>query len=95
MVQQCKLLLIVFASFVAADSYAQRVYEDNGKVIMDASLIPHTTIPKARDTDGTMTEKGTNKLDNLSSDVSNEKVFRKFEIRKEDASANPMPADQG
>lgn len=47
MVQQCKLLLIVFASFVAADSYAQRVYEDNGKVIMDASLIPHTTVPKA------------------------------------------------
>ena len=95
MVQQCKLLLIVFASFVAADSYAQRVYEDNGKVIMDASLIPNKPVPKARDTDGTMTEKGTNKLDNLSSDVSNEKVFRKFEIRKEDASANPMPADQG
>ena len=54
MIQSFKLLLIVFASCIMTDSYAQKVVVDGaGRVIVDASAIPHTTVPKARRTDAT------------------------------------------
>ena len=55
MIQQLKLLLIVFASCIVVDSYAQKVVVDGaGRVIIDASAIPNTTMPKARTTDATL-----------------------------------------
>ena len=86
MIQSIKLLLIVFASCIMTDSYAQKVVVDGaGRVIVDASAIPHTTVPKARRTDATASSAGTNTLGNLSSKVSDEKVFQKFEVRKYDS----------
>lgn len=83
MIQRLKLLLIVFASCIVVDSYAQKVVVDGaGRVIIDASAIPHTTIPKARTTDATLYDAGTNTLKNISSELSNEKVFRTFEVSK-------------
>lgn len=83
MIQQFKLLLIVFASCAVMDSYAQKVFVDGaGRVFIDASAIPYTTTPKARTTDATLTSNGTNSLTNISSALSNEKVFRVFEISK-------------
>lgn len=83
MIQQLKLLLIVFASCIVVDSYAQKVVVDGaGRVIIDASAIPNTTMPKARTTDATLYGAGTNTLTNISSELSNEKVFRTFEVSK-------------
>ena len=83
MIQQLKLLLIVFASCIVVDSYAQKVVVDGaGRVIIDASAIPNTTMPKARTTDATLYDAGTNTLTNISSELSNEKVFRTFEVLK-------------
>lgn len=83
MIQQFKLLLIVFASCAVMDSYAQKVFVDGaGRVFIDASAIPYTTTPKARTTDATLTDSGTNTLTNISSELSNEKVFRVFEVSK-------------
>lgn len=85
MIQQLKLLLIVFASCIVVDSYAQKVVVDGaGRVIIDASAIPHTTMPKTRTTDATLYGAGTNTLTNISSELSNEKVFRTFEVLKKD-----------
>ena len=85
MIQQLKLLLIVFASCIVVDSYAQKVVVDGaGRVIIDASAIPNTTMPKARTTDATLYDAGTNTLTNISSELSNEKVFRTFEVLKKD-----------
>lgn len=85
MIQQLKLLLIVFASCIVVDSYAQKVVVDGaGRVIIDASAIPHTTMPKARTTDATLYGAGTNTLTNISSELSNDKVFRTFEVLKKD-----------
>ena len=84
MIQQLKLLLIVFASCIVVDSYAQKVVVDGaGRVIIDASAIPNTTMPKARTTDATLYNAGTNTLTNISSELSNEKVFRTFEVSKQ------------
>lgn len=84
MIQQFKLLLIVFASCAVMDSYAQKVFVDGaGRVIIDASAIPHTTTPKARTTDATLTDFGTNTLTDISSELSNEKVFKKIEVSKQ------------
>lgn len=91
MIQSFKLLLIVFASCVMADSYAQSVFLDGGgRVVIDASAILHTTVPKARTTDATLSTEGTNTLTNISSKVSDEKVFQKFEVRKS-KSPQPLP----
>lgn len=85
MIQRLKLLLIVFASCIVVDSYAQKVVVDGaGRVIIDASAIQHTTIPKARTTDATLSGPGTNTLTNISSELTNEKVFRTFEVLKKD-----------
>lgn len=40
--------------------------------------------PKARTTDATLYDAGTNTLTNISSELSNEKVFRTFEVLKKD-----------
>ncbi len=76
-----KIILTLLACLLATTAgYAQRVYEEGGKVIIDASAIPHTKVKKARTTDATLDAPGTNTLENLSSHINNDKVYYKFEV---------------
>ena len=54
----------------ATVGYAQEVLVENEKIIIDASAIPHTRVKKARTT-------------NISSVVSDDKVYYKFELSRE------------
>ena len=56
---------------------------ENGKIIIDASAIPHTRVKKARATDGNNITRGTNTAANISSVVSDDKVYYKFELSRE------------
>lgn len=76
-----KIILTLLACLLATTAgYAQRVYEEGGKVIIDASAIPHTKVKKVRTTDATSDVPGTNTLENLSSHINNDKVYYKFEV---------------
>lgn len=84
MKQIIKLMLIVFVCLMVTEGYAQKVVVESGKYIIDASGIPHDTNPKSRETDGTDHTPGSNSRDNIGSSISNEKVYRKFEVSSTD-----------
>lgn len=67
----------------ATVGYAQEVLVEDGKIIIDASAIPNTREKKARATDGTNIARGTNTATNISSVVSDDKVYYKFELSQE------------
>lgn len=75
-----KIILVVFVCLMVTKGYAQKVVVDKGRFIIDASGIEHTTTKKARGTDGTNDTWGTQSIDYISSWVSNEKVYYKFEV---------------
>lgn len=71
---------MMLVCLTATAGYAQQVLVENGKIVIDASAIPNTQVKKARTTDGTNTKRGTNDATNISSVVSDEKVYYKFEL---------------
>lgn len=73
---------MILVCLTATVGYAQEVLVEDGKIIIDASAIPHTRVKKARATDGTNTKRGTNNASNISSVVSDDKVYYKF-VRRE------------
>lgn len=79
------ILLVLVGILSTTMCYAQKVTKGPHGAIIDASAIPHTKVKKARETNSTYEEIGTNTADNLSSTVSNEKVYYKFEVCAEDA----------
>lgn len=76
------MLLVLVGILSTTVSYAQKVTQSANGAIIDASAIPHTTVKKARSTDGTNNTKGSNTAANIGSDVSDEKVYVKFEVYK-------------
>lgn len=74
---------MILVCLTATVGYAQEVLVEDGKIIIDASAIPHTREKKARATDGTNTKRGTNNASNISSVVSDDKVYYKFELSQE------------
>lgn len=84
-----KPILFVVGCLMMTGSYAQKVIIENNKVIVDASALRNSTkVKKARGTDGTATTLGTNDATNIGSEVSDEKVYYKFEVDKEDKGYN-------
>lgn len=73
---------MILVCLTATVGYAQEVLVEDGKIIIDASAIPHTRVKKARATDGNNTTLGTNTATNISSVVSDDKVYYKF-VRRE------------
>lgn len=79
------LTLFVAGCLMTVGCYAQKVIVKDNKVIIDASALRNiTTVKKAAGTDGTTWTKGTNNASNIGSQVSNEKVYYKFEVSKVD-----------
>lgn len=74
---------MMLVCLTATVGYAQEVLVENGKIIIDASAIPNTRVKKARATDGTNIARGTNTASNISSVVSDDKVYYKFELSRE------------
>lgn len=80
-----KFIIIILGCLMATGGYAQKVIVGGGKVIIDASALRNsTTEKKATGTDATETTMGTNDASNISSKVSNETVYYKFEISSYD-----------
>lgn len=76
-------MLFVACCMVITDSYAQKVVVEGEKVIIDTSGLRNTTgVKKAIATNGTNTTLGTEDVNNIGSQVSNEKVYHKFEVSK-------------
>mgnify|MGYP000857893971 CR=1 FL=1 len=75
-----RTLWVVLGCLTATAGYAQEVVAENGRIIIDASAIPHTKVKKARDTDGTNTTLGTNDENNIGSVASDEQVYYRFEL---------------
>ena len=71
---------MMLVCLTATVGYAQEVLVENEKIIIDASAIPHTRVKKARTTDGNNITLGTNNAANISSVVSDDKVYYKFEL---------------
>lgn len=79
------LALFVAGCLMTVNCYAQKVIVEGNKVIVDASALRNmTTEKKATGTDGTAWVKGSNNASNIGSQVSNEKVYYKFEVSKVD-----------
>lgn len=82
------ILLVLVGILSTTMCYAQKVAKGPNGAIIDASAIPHTKVKKARGTDSVETNEGgingTNTAGNLSSAVSNEKVYYKFEVYARD-----------
>jgi hypothetical protein len=79
------LALFVAGCLMTVNCYAQKVIVEGNKVIVDASALRNiTTENKATGTDGTTWVKGSNNASNIGSQVSNEKVYYKFEVSKVD-----------
>lgn len=79
------LALFVAGCLMTVNCYAQKVIVEGNKVIVDASALRNiTTDKKAAGTDGATWVKGSNNASNIGSQVSNEKVYYKFEVSKVD-----------
>lgn len=79
------LALFVAGCLMTVNCYAQKVIVEGNKVIVDASALRNiTTENKATGTDGETWVKGSNNASNIGSQVSNEKVYYKFEVSKVD-----------
>lgn len=79
-----KILLVAVTILSISGVYAQKVTVENGKMIIDASALKlHTSIQKSRTTDATLKTRGTQDLTNISSNASDAKVYKKFEICKD------------
>ena len=79
------LTLFVAGCLMTVNCYAQKVIVEGYKVIVDASALRNiTTENKATGTDGATWVKGSNNASNIGSQVSNEKVYYKFEVSKVD-----------
>ena len=84
-----KPILFVVGCLMMTGSYAQKVIIENNKVIIDASALRNSTkVKKARTTDGAYNKLGTNDATNIGSKVSDEKVYYKFEVDKEEKGYN-------
>lgn len=80
-----RVMLLVLAGILSiAMSYAQTVTKSANGAIIDASVIPHTKVKKAKSTDGTNNTLGLNWVNNIGSAVNNEKVYYKLEVYKSD-----------
>ena len=81
--------LFVVGCLMMTGSYSQKVIIENNKVIIDASALRNSTkVKKARTTDGAYNKLGTNDATNIGSKVSDEKVYYKFEVDKEEKGYN-------
>ena len=56
---------MMLVCLTATVGYAQEVLVENGKIIIDASAIPHTRVKNARTTDGDNITRGTNNAANI------------------------------
>lgn len=82
------LILLFIGAIISIEIYAQRVYVDNaGRVVIDCCNMDDDFISKDkkdRTTDATESCYGTNSSDNLSSEVSNQKVYYQFQVSTSD-----------
>lgn len=82
-----KMLLttIMVAVLSSTAAFGQKVVVEGNMVIIDASDVTHVTEKKARTTQATnITHVPVNDLTDIASRISNDKVYKKFEISKSD-----------
>lgn len=82
-------MLFIVGCLMITDSYAQKVIVEGNRTIIDASGLRNATkVKKATGTNGTNETLGTNNASNIGSQVSNEKVYYKFEVTRSNVGSN-------
>lgn len=82
-------MLFIVGCLMITDSYAQKVIVEGNRTIIDASGLRNATkVKKTTGTNGTNETLGTNNASNIGSQVSNEKVYYKFEVTRLNVGSN-------